>query len=394
MSYKRGIYNSWISTSGASDAVSYANGMTWNWQQKDWPHFTYDPSLLKEMEAQFILKSGVFLGTYKHIGEADKSELTVDVISDEALKTSEIEGEILNRDSLKSSIRRHFGLDTNNRRIPPAEQGISEMSVDLYRNFATPLSHKILFNWHNRLMKGRRDLHDVGIYRTHKEPMQVVSGPLDRPKIHFEAPPSKAIHTEMKAFNAWFNKTAPEGHEPLPTLTRAGMAHLYFVCIHPFEDGNGRIGRALSEKVLSQCLGQPTLIALSQTIHHQRKAYYDALEQNNKNNQITSWLLYFAQTVLQAQTCTQNGIDFLIKKTKLYDHVRGQLNERQEKVIARIFREGPQGFKGGLSAENYISITGTSRATATRDLQNLVDKGVLIRTGELKSTRYALKHGL
>lgn len=365
--------------------------MIWNWHQKNWPHFTYNSNLLKEMEAQFLLKSGIFLGAYKHIGEADKIVLTVHLISDEALKTSEIEGEILNRDSLQSSLRRHFGLDTDNRRVPPAEQGVSEMMVDLYRNFARPLKHDTLFNWHTLLMKGRRDLWDVGMYRTHKEPMQVVSGPVNRTKVHFEAPPSKTVAREMKAFMAWFNKTAPGGSAPLPPLTRAGIAHLYFVCIHPFEDGNGRIGRALSEKVLSQCLGQPTLMALSQTIQNKRKAYYDALEQNNKDNKITSWLVYFSETILQAQACTQTWVDFLIKKTKLHDRFRGQLGERQQKVISRIFREGPQGFKGGLSAENYIRITGTSRATATRDLQDLVNKGILTRTGELKSTRYALK---
>ncbi|HEX9663313.1 MAG TPA: Fic family protein, partial [Candidatus Binatia bacterium] len=178
------------------------------------------------------------------------------------------------------------------------------------------------------------------------------------------------------------------GNTVLPALTRAGIAHLYFLTIHPFEDGNGRIARALSEKALSQALGQPTLIALSQTIQKNKKSYYEALHQSSRDNEITAWLGYFADTVLQAQDMTQRTIDFLIQKTKLYDRVKSQLNERQEKALARIFREGVEGFKGGLSAENYISITGAARATATRDLQGLVDKGVLSRTGALKSTRY------
>jgi Fic family protein len=220
--------------------------------------------------------------------------------------------------------------------------------------------------------------------------MQVISGPIGNPKIHFEAPPSKAMEKEMNGFVHWFNETAPPGKATLPALTRAGIAHLYFVTIHPFEDGNGRIARALAEKALSQALGQPTLIALSQTIQKNQKSYYEALQRSNRNNEITAWLLYFADTVLQGQDTTQRMIDFLIQKTKLYDRVRGQLNERQEKALARIFREGLEGFKGGLSAENYISITGAARATATRDLQDLVDKGVLIRTGALKSTRYHL----
>jgi Fic family protein len=221
--------------------------------------------------------------------------------------------------------------------------------------------------------------------------MQVVSGAVYKPKIHFEAPPSSSMVKEMAKFISWFTDTAPNGKNPLPALTRAGFAHLYFVSIHPFEDGNGRIARAIAEKALSQSLGQPTLIALSRNIQAHRKSYYDALEANNKELSITNWLEYFAKTILNAQEYSQKMIDFLIEKTKLYDRIDGQLNPRQEKIIERMFREGLEGFKGGLSAENYIRITDTSRATATRDLQNLVEKGVFIKSGELKSTRYYLK---
>lgn len=188
----------------------------------------------------------------------------------------------------------------------------------------------------------------------------------------------------------WFARTAPGGEAPLPILTRAGMAHLYFVTIHPFEDGNGRIGRAIAEKVISEGLGHAALIALSLTINRGRATYYDMLERSNKDNEITDWLVYFAATIVQAQAHSQSLVEFLIGKTRFYDRLRGLLNERQEKVLARMFREGPAGFKGGLSAENYLRITGTSRATATRDLQDLVDKQALTRTGALKSTRYHL----
>ncbi|MCE3230675.1 MAG: Fic family protein [Alphaproteobacteria bacterium] len=364
--------------------------MTWNWQQKDWPDFRYNSSLLRELEDAFLKKSGVFLGAYTHIADDDKSSLIIDLISDEAVKTSEIEGEYLNRESVQSSIRQNFGLAADNRKIPLAEQGISEMMVDLYQNYNLPLTHEILFRWHTMLTRGKLDLKDAGCYRTHQEPMQVVSGYIHAPKVHFEAPPSKVIFHEMEKFIGWFNKTAPGGKEPLPALTRVGMAHLYFVCIHPFEDGNGRIGRAIAEKVLSQSLQQPTLIALSHTIEKNKKAYYDALESNNKDMEITPWLLLFAETVLKAQEYTQDKVLFLIEKTKLYDKLRNQLNPRQEKVIARLFREGPDGFKGGLNTEKYIRMTGTSRATATRDLQDLVHKGALGSTGERKGTRYHL----
>lgn len=364
--------------------------MTWNWQQRDWPRFTYKKAALADLESRLLRQSGVVLGAMKHVHSGDKDALIVDLMSTEALKTSEIEGEVLDRDSLQSSIRRNFGLDAGKRKIPPAEQGIAEMMVDLYKTFNNPLSHQQLFAWHAMLTKGRQDLRDVGAYRTHDDPMQVVSGPVHKPRVHFEAPPSKAMRREMTQFIQWFNGTAPHAKDPLPALTRAGIAHLYFVSIHPFEDGNGRIGRLISEKALSQCLGEPTLIALSRTIQGHRKNYYDSLEKNSKDNEITDWLIHFAHAVLEAQDYTQRLIDFVIEKSKLYDRLRGQLNERQEKVIARLFCEGPEGFKGGLSAEKYLGMVKTSRATATRDLQDLVEKGALLKTGELKYTRYQL----
>jgi len=366
------------------------NHQIWNWQQKDWPEFRYAASNLEAFEAAFLRQSGVFSGAVRHVGDEDRQQLTVELISDEALKTSEIEGEFLNRDSLQSSIRQNFGLASDYRKIPPAEHGISQMMVDLYRHFDAPLTDELLFHWHEMLMNGRRDVKEVGRYRTDESPMQVVSGPLHAPKVHFEAPPSPALPKEMKRFIQWFEHTAPKGKALLGILARAGIAHLYFVSIHPFEDGNGRIGRAIAEKAVSQGLGQASLIALSHTINSKRKAYYDMLEHSNRRNEITEWLVYFAQTVLEAQDYSQRMLDFLIAKTRYFDRFRGQFNERQEKVIARMFREGPTGFKGGLSAENYIRITETSRSTATRDLQDLVDKQALVRTGSLKSTRYHL----
>jgi len=362
--------------------------MHWNWQRADWPNFTYDASALEVMEAKFLKESGVIFGAFRHLNEEDQDRLRVDLISDEALKTSAIEGEYLNRDSLQSSIRRQFGLQTDGRKVPPSEQGISEMMVHLYRNFDRELTHDTLHGWHAMLGNGRRDLHDIGRYRTHSEAMQVVSGPLHRPKVHFEAPASERVRSEMEAFLGWFNAS-----RKLPALTRCGIAHLYFVSIHPYEDGNGRIGRAIAEKAIAQNLGQPSLTALATRIEEKRGEYYDALEAANKHNEITDWLLYFGRVVLEAQKTTERRIQFLIEKAKLYDRLRGQLNERQEKVIARMFREGPDGFEGGLSAENYLAITQTSTATATRDLRELVELGALVKTGKLKGTRYWLNLG-
>lgn len=364
--------------------------MTWNWQQADWTHFSYDSAKIEASEKQLLMGTGLLFGAFKHLADEDKQQLIIELISNEALKTSAIEGEYLDRDSLQSSILRQFGLVSDNRKIPAAEQGIAEVMVDLYRDFAAPLSHNLLFQWHSMLTNGRRDLNDIGRYRRHTEPMQIVSGAIYAPKIHFEAPPSSQMLTEMEQFISWFNDTAPTGKKPLSALLRAGITHLYFVSIHPFEDGNGRIGRALAEKALAQCLGQPTLIAIAYTIERNKKAYYSALEQANRHNEITPWLIYFADLVLNAQNFTATWIEFLISKAKLYDRLRGQLNLRQEKVLARLFYAGPDGFIGGLSAEKYIGITGAPRATATRDLQDLVGKGALLRHGERKHTRYVL----
>jgi Fic family protein len=365
--------------------------MTWNWQQPDWPNFTYDSRVLEPLEQNFLLRSGEFIGACKHIGADDQETLRIELISDEAVKTSEIEGEILDRASVQSSLRHQFGLGIEPPGVKPAERGISNMMVDLYRSYATPLTDKTMFDWHTMLLSADRSIKVIGGYRTHAEPMQVVSGLDYERKVHFEAPPSKRLPREMKRFIAWFNGTAPGAKNPLPALTRAGVAHLYFECIHPFEDGNGRIGRALAEKSLAQSLGQPSLIALAYTIERKRKHYYAALERNNKENEITDWLEYFAGTVLEAQHNTLERVVFYIAKARFYERLRGRLNERQEKVVARMFREGVDGFKGGLSAENYISISKTSRATATRDLQDLVEIGALTKTGELRHTRYYLR---
>ncbi len=360
--------------------------MKWNWQHKDWPNFRYKKQEIEKFEADFLYASGLNFGVYQHLNSQDQENLTIELISDEALKTSEIEGELLNRDSLQSSIRRNFGLTSDNRKIPAAEKGIADMMADLYKNFDDKLTHQMLFGWHKMLTNGRSDLQNIGKYRTHDDPMQIISGKLYEPKIHFEAPSSKIVKKEMNQFVSWFNDSS----NSLAPLTRAAIAHLYFVSIHPFEDGNGRIARALSIKALSQSIKKPLLTSLSTIIQKNRKKYYDALENNSYHNEITNWLIYFAKTFLESQNYTQELVEFILQKAKLYQMLQNQLNERQEKVLKRIFLEGLNGFAGGLSADDYIKITKTSKATATRDLQDLVEKKGLIKTGELKGTRYFL----
>ena len=362
----------------------------WNWQKKDWPHFTYDASKIIPNENKFHEQSGISFGISKHLKTEDEIDLMINLMTDEAYKTSEIEGEILDRASLQSSIKRHFGLKAPLSKNHPAENGIAEMMHDLYLNFDKPLTHHILHCWHAMLMSGRRDLDSIGTYRTHAEPMQIISGYIGKPKIHFEAPPSDRVHAEMEAFINWFNDSSPKGKKPLSPLIRASITHLYFESIHPYEDGNGRIGRALVEKSLAQHVNRPTLIALSQIINDHKKSYYEALSQHSKSNEITDWILSFSETVLRAQEFTIKHIEFLIQKAKFFEKYKEKLNERQLKIIKRMMQEGPEGFKGGLSAKNYMTITKTSPSTATRDLHELVKLKILKQKGEKKATRYTL----
>lgn len=364
--------------------------MRWNWQLPDWPDFRFDADRIRASEEQFLKSSGVVIGSLHHLDADARDNLTIELISQEVVDSSAIEGEILDRASVQSSLARHLGFATDQRRASPAEAGAAELMADVYRNHAAPLDHRTLFAWHAMLMNGRRDIADVGRYRTHKDAMQIVSGALHEPRVHFEAPPSDAVPMEMSRFIAWFNDSAPSSPNPLPSITRTAISHLWFESIHPFEDGNGRIGRAIAEKALAQSLAAPTLTALAETIQRHRKAYYAALQRGSQNNDINAWLTWFADIVIEAQARTITRIRFLIDKTRLLDRLRGQINDRQKKALLRMFREGPDGFVGGLSAGNYLTITGASLATTTRDLADLVEKGALIRTGERRYARYRL----
>ncbi|EKD77264.1 MAG: hypothetical protein ACD_42C00408G0009 [uncultured bacterium] len=363
--------------------------MKWNWQHARWPQFTYDQRSMQLLENQLLQQAGVLLGSLNYLNDDEKKHFTVDLMGDEAYHTSEIEGEILNRDSLRSSIARHLGLIRSSQKIPAAEEGIASLMLKLVADFSTPLSNDILFLWHLMLLPMQWRI-KIGTYRTHSEAMQVVSGSIHKPIIHFEAPPSKQVPKEMRQFIKWFNESAPQGKNPLPALARAAIAHLYFITIHPFEDGNGRIARALAQKVLMQTLNHPVFITLSHIIQKNKKQYYAQLQKTNRDLNISEWMNYFAHTILEAQHYTQKLISFLINKARFYDRLRGQLNARQEKVLARLFAEGLEGFAGGLSAKNYMRIAKTSASTATRDLADLVHKKALRQTGELKYTRYFL----
>lgn len=359
---------------------------SWNWQLPEWPDFHFDEARLRPMEAEFLRRSGVHVGTFSHLETHEQEVLRAEMLSDEALLTSKIEGELLDRASLQSSIRQLFGLASDGRKSSPAEKGISELQVDVYRNFASTLDDDTLFRWHRMVVRGRRDLQMIGAYRQHSGPMVIASGPVHDPVVHFEAPPSRRVPREMKRFIQWFNRP----YQSCTGLARAGVAHLHFESIHPFEDGNGRIGRAIAEMALSQAFGQPTLVALSTVLEKHRRRYYDQLGRASRSNEITVWLEFFGEMVLEAQEQSLRRIEFIVQKAKFFERYSSRLNERQEKTLRRIFREGVDGFKGGLSSKNHISITQCSPATATRDLAGLAEMGAMVRTGELKNARYLL----
>ena len=364
--------------------------MVWNWQQSEWPHFKWETEKLHSTERLFAEHAGLAIGAGRHMDPSDQEALTIEIMCLEALDTSAIEGDILDRESVQSSIRRQLGLSVAHRKSAPAEAGIAEMMVNLYQNLMKPLDHETLWSWHKMVTNGRRDLTTVGGYRCHPEPMQIISGTDYQTRIHFEAPPSDQVPLEMDRFLPWLHQTAPTGSNPLPPVTRAGIAHLWFESIHPFEDGNGRIGRAIIEKTLAQGLVTPTLTAVASTLLRRRKDYYTHLEKASQSLDVTSWLFWFASIVLEAQQRSLHWVTFILYKTKLLTRIQDNLNPRQHKVVLRLFAAGPEGFTGGLSAGNYMRMTGASSATTTRDLAELVDMGVLVKTGDRKATRYHL----
>lgn len=364
--------------------------MTWNWQAKDWPHFIWDSDRLAQYERSFVLNSGVIIGSIQHVSSKDKQDLIVHFLSDEALDTSLIEGEHLNRDSVQSSIKKELGLSVDCEGAMPAEKSIASMMTHVYQTISQPFTHESLYHWHKLLLGHSSRLEVIGAYRTHQESMEIISGPDYAKKIHFVAPPSAIVLHEMDRFIEWLEATSPSGRMPLPTLTRAGIAHLWFESIHPFEDGNGRIGRSISEKILSQGYPETTITVLAKTLLKNKNEYYKQLGKASITLDVNEWLLWFSEIVLEAQLNTHLWIRWLIEKSKFMRRAQNKINKRQEKMLLRLFREGPEGFSGGLSAKNYMAITGATVATTTRDLRDLVEKMLLKKTGERKSTRYYL----
>lgn len=358
--------------------------MPWNWQLPNWPKFEYDPSRIASLEKKFLLEVGSSSAYLKTIQTEEYQRFIVEVLSLEGVESSRIEGEILDRESLQSSIQQHFGLAAVPKKRGEKESRMAGVLCDVYKTFSQPLTHEMMYRWHAMLFKDSSSIQDWGKYRTHGEPMQIVSNRYDSRKVFFEAPPSSRVFKEMTMFIEWFNSP----HSSV--LERAAIAHVYFESIHPFEDGNGRIGRVLVEKILSQSVDRPILIAISKMLEKRKKEYYAALERCNRTLEVQQWLEFFSLVILEAHEESMHLLHFLMQKSKMLNALSEELNPRQMKVLLRMFAEGLEGFEGGLSAEKYIAIAKTSRPTATRDLTDLVEKGALVKTGELRYTRYWL----
>lgn len=364
----------------------------YNWQQADWPAFTYKLTSLEERLFAFERQAGTLEGIATSLPQGMQLDHLVDTMLLEAMKTSEIEGVSLSRKDVLSSIRKNLGLITDpNTLVDKKSKGIADMLADVRKTFQEPLNEQILFKWHVMLMADTRRV-QIGKWRDHPEPMQVISGAIGKEKIHFEAPPSDKVPVEMNSFIDWYNATSPGGKNQIKSgLVRSAIAHLYFETIHPFEDGNGRIGRALSEKVLAQHLGKPLLFSLSPAIESAKGEYYQALETAQRSNDITMWIEFFVDLINRAQSDGLSRITFTLKKTKFFDTYKNVLNKRQEKVINRMLEAGPDGFEGGMNATKYKNITRASKATATRDLQDLVEKNIVsLNKGGGRSTSYSL----
>ena len=365
--------------------------MIYNWKQKDWKKFTYDKQEIAEYIVAFSEKIGLSKGALNVLSKEQHSQSMIDALVLEALKTSEIEGEYISRKDVLSSIKRNIGLSVKDSTVRDVRaKGIASMLVNVHNSYQQTLTKETLFEWHSMLFSKNTNI-SVGAWRSHEEPMQVVSGSIGKEVVHFEAPASSDVPNEMDAFIDWFNRTAPLARDEIKfAAVRSAIAHLYFESIHPFEDGNGRIGRAIAEKALLQSIGYPLLISLSSSIEDNRKLYYESLKQGQRSNELTKWLVYFIEVILNALDNSAKIVDFTIKKTQLFDACKDQINDRQEKVLRKMLESSIEEFEGGMSAKKYMKLTKASKATATRDIQKLSELGIFTQIGKGRSTSYKI----
>ncbi|PJJ09660.1 Fic family protein [Flavobacterium sp. 1] len=364
--------------------------MKYNWQLPNWPKFIFDDSILDSLCIDFALETGEMKGLVDSLSTEIQQETILQFMISEAIKTSEIEGEFFSRQDVMSSIKKNLGIEDSSGHIRDKNaQGIGKLMVTVRNSYSEKLSEFIIKQWHAILMEYSRYV-SPGEYRVGKESMQIVSGSFGKEIIHFEAPPSVQVPHEMKEFIKWYNDFEIKETDIKNALIKTSISHLYFESIHPFEDGNGRIGRAIAEKCLSDSLNRPVLMSISSTIEQDKKRYYQSLKQAQRTLEITDWIFYFSKLTLESQKNAKQTVLFTLNKTKFIDKFKNMMNERQRKAVFKIFENGISGFEGGMTALKYVSLTKTSRATATRDLQDLAEKSILTPRGEGRSRSYDL----
>jgi len=368
--------------------------MKYIWQSDSWPKLTWDSKTLLSHLGKARLLQGNLLGRVKRLGFRLGEEAQADILTEEAIKTAAIEGERLNPQMVRSSVARHLGLKEAG--LVPATRsvdGLVEVILDATQKYEKPLSTDRLKGWHAALFPaGYSGLHKirVGQWRG-KEPMQVVSGPVGKEKVHFEAPPGEVVDAEMKQFLRWWE----ESRKSTDGILRAGLAHFYFVTIHPLEDGNGRIARALTDMALAQDEKlNIRYYSLSSQIMEERKSYYDILEKCSKsdNVDVTKWLIWFLECFERAIQRSNKIIGRVLAKADFWqEHAQDQLNDRQKKVLNRMLDAGPGGFEGGLTTRKYVGMNKVSRATAFREISDMIEKKILRQLpGKGRSVRYDL----
>jgi len=355
---------------------------TWIWQQPGWPGMGWDESRLSPALSAARLAQGKVLGAAGLLDASLNREAMATILAEDGLTTSAIEGEQLDPNSVRSSVARKLGLQTAGLPRPPrAVDGLIDVLLDATRNHAQPLTIERLFTWQAALFPtGHSGLHPIrtGMLRG-DEPMQVVSGGVGRERLYFQAPPRAGLEAQLEHFLLWFNSASGD----LDGLVRAGVAHLWFVTLHPYEDGNGRLARALTDMALSQDEGMTMrLFSLSAQILRERENYYRMLEQTQRGGlDVTEWLAWFLVQVAAAATAAEQTIAHTLDKARFWlRHQTTHLNERQRKALNRLLDAGPEGFAGGMNTRKYMSLTKASRATAYRELADMVEKGCLQAT--------------
>ena len=354
--------------------------MQYIWQNERWPELGWDSGRLLPLLGRARLAQGALLGRVRSLGLRLGEDARADMLTEEAVKTAAIEGELLDPQRVRSSVVRRLGLKEAG--LPQADRsvdGLVEVVLDATQNYGRPLSAGRLKGWHAALFpSGYSGLHKIRAGRWRgKEPMRIVSGPIGKEKVHFEAPPGEAVNAEMQAFLSWWGGKSRD----IEGLLRAGLAHFYFVVIHPFEDGNGRIARALTDMALAQDEKLAVrYYSLSSRIMDERTAYYDILEKcsRGRGTDVTEWLAWFLQCFERAIAKTDKLIGNVLTKADFWgEHAAAGLNERQVKVLNRMLDAGRGDFEGGLTTRKYVGLTRTSRATAFREISDMVAKGVL-----------------